>query len=164
MSDWDTGCFVGGRPPDACDCKEHLDVGFFAWNNTNQSIPHATWTWLNLTQKTAENPVGICNLTTDTFTCSAEGRYVISSQIQIDVYFGYTNFAIELWKNGSLFCQTTKWHLYDSIMSSPLVTVDWLVPGDYWKVRIYQDSGAAANLLTANCKQSHFCAAAIYLV
>lgn len=155
-------CLAGGRPMNG-DCKEHLDVGFFAWNDTNQTIPSGVWTWLNLTQKTAENPVGICNLTTDTFTCSAEGRYVISSQIQMDIYSG-ANMAIELWKNGSLFCQTTSYHIYDSIQSKPLVTVDWLQIGDYWKVRLFQDSGWSANLLTATCKQSHFDAAAIYLV
>lgn len=155
------GCYFDGKPvgdDDPC-C---VDVGWFSYNNNNQSIPTSTWTWLDLRVKRDENPVGSCNLATDTYTCPVEGRYTFTSHVQMECYAGYTTVAIELWKNGALLAQHTDYNTFDSIHSCNLCLVDWCAAGDFYKVRMWQDSGLTANLLTLTCEQSFFSGALIY--
>lgn len=163
MTDWNSGCFIGGRSPNGVDIAPE-NIGVFSRNNNNQSIAHNTWTYLNLTDKRNENPVGMCDLALDRITMPREGRYVICTNVQMDVYAGTTTVAIELWKNGSLMCQHTDYNSFTSIHSLTIATVDWCSVGDYYKVRMFQNSGLTAYLISSTCDQAHFAAAAVYVV
>jgi len=160
MTLFEQGCTFGGKVPGGEECC--INIGWHSINNTNQTIPTSTWTWLDLTVKRDEYPVGSCNLATDTWTCPTEGRYSLTSHIQMECYFGYTTVAIELWKNTAMVAQHTSYNTFDSIHACNLCLVDWFQPGDYFKIRMWQDSGGNANLLSATCEQNFFSGAIIY--
>jgi len=156
------GCFLNGAPPDPGG--DVPAISFFVRNNTNQSIPDSSWTWLNLSNIKHETPINQISLVNETWTVPFDGHYFISAQIQMDVYFAYTTVAIEFHRNGSLFCQSTDYNTFDSIHALNLVTADQMTAGETWKLRMFQNSGASANLLSSNCYQNHICGFCNYLL
>lgn len=154
------GCFFDGKPKSADTPK----ISFFTKNNTDQAIPHNTWTWLDLTVINHELPSGQVSLPLDRWTVPFDGHYCITSHIQMDVLFGQSTVAIEFHRNGVLQCQSTEYNSFSSIHALNLVTSDQMTAAEYWQVRIFQNSGFTAYLLSSTCNQNQFTGFCNYLL
>jgi hypothetical protein len=151
-------CFSDGLPLDgAGGC---VDVGFWAYRaTTNQTIAPTVETVVNLTNKADESPVGVFNLTTDTFTAPITGRYVFSASVEL-VTAAAGSAYLRIYIGG-----TYRWGASDQSSLATTLTpclslVTWMTSGTTAQIRIYQNTGFNATLIGC-CNQSGFSGALI---
>lgn len=152
------GCTYNGQMPDV-DAGA-VNIGFWAWRNLNQAITSGVETVVNWTNKRDENPTGIMNLTTDTFTAPQAGRYIITAGVEMTIA-----------ARGSCYIRVYKNNVYqgsDSDEGSIATTVtpsvsqkDWLNANDTIQIRVFQNTGFAATLIGC-CNNLWFSVGAMY--
>ncbi len=135
------GCFYNGEIP-----SMYTDLGYMARRLGHQVIPTGVETLIDWTTIIEENPAGTFDLVADQFVCTIPGRYVFSlwaditvtanGHCQVRIYYN-TNLRAE---------QRTESDLFGLTRNCCSVNMKLQV-GDIMQGRVFQNSGANANLI-----------------
>ncbi len=153
------GCFYGGKPP--ATGGGGTDIGFYAYRSLNQTISSGVETVIGFNVKQDENPSGVFNLTTDTFTAPQTGRYVFSSGIEMTIAARgscYLRFYLNGVYNGSSSDEGS----IPTTLTPNYSLVTWMVSGETAQMRAFQNSGFTGTLVGC-CNQLWFSGAAIFI-
>lgn len=150
------GCFFGGKPPNGGGGDSSCNnTGFYAYRTINQTISSGLETVIDFNAKWAtESPLGVYNLTTDTFTAPVDGRYVFSSSIEMALA-ARGSCQLRYYYNGTYRGSDSDESSIPGTVIPAFAITHWMFQGDTCQMRVFQNSGFAASLIGC-CNQLFF--------
>jgi len=118
---------------------------FFAYRGSSvQSIPNSTLTIVEFNAELYDS--GSCfDTSTYKFTPNVAGKYWINATVRMGTSTDASSCQVEIFKNAASFSRVNMNNVhYTSIVNS--TTIDMNGSSDYIQVKLYQDTGGAANI------------------
>ena len=112
-----------------------------------QSIPNNVWTTLRLDTEIFDS-LGELDLATDTFTATRTGYYYIRGMVSFQCAVLASTRSVAIWSNVNVVCQAV-WQptVLFQTQTVEVTGIIRLVRGDIVRIRIWQGSGFAENLI-----------------